>query len=199
MSWEEMYTRKAVCPCGKGIITQTVYGDDWNRFEDGPAVIECKECSSKYKVEQKTYYGRLTSDGSWTEYFLIRKDYPEYSGPSERATYGDSANPNWNYTGWLIENYTEAELESVRKQLNTVKSSSRLTGKAASICKAHKSAFKTVRIGAILESVEKGLLEYPNYVGNKEQREEIRKKENAELSIYNDEKKKALIPINLQR
>ena len=27
MSWEEMYTCSATCPCGKGKITQTSYGD----------------------------------------------------------------------------------------------------------------------------------------------------------------------------
>ena len=36
MSWEEMYTCSATCPCGKGKMTQTSYGDDWNRYKDGP-------------------------------------------------------------------------------------------------------------------------------------------------------------------
>ena len=49
MSWEEMYTCSATCPCGKGRITQTTYGDDWNRYEDGPVVIECEECAKECK------------------------------------------------------------------------------------------------------------------------------------------------------
>ena len=73
MSWEEMSTSQTVCPCGKGYITQKHYGDDWNRFKDGPIVIECEECKKKYKVEEVNHYGMLTSDGSWSEYFLLPK------------------------------------------------------------------------------------------------------------------------------
>ena len=51
MSWEEMYTCSTICPCGKGKITQASYGDDWNRYKDGPVVIECEECAKKYRVE----------------------------------------------------------------------------------------------------------------------------------------------------
>lgn len=47
MSWEEMYTRSTVCPCGKGRITQKTYGDDWNRYEEGVVDIECEECVKK--------------------------------------------------------------------------------------------------------------------------------------------------------
>lgn len=52
-----MYTHSTVCPCGKGKITQTSYGDDWNRFKDGPMTIECEECSQKYKVEGVSHHG----------------------------------------------------------------------------------------------------------------------------------------------
>ena len=65
MSWEEMYTYSTVCLCGKGKITQTNYGYDWNRFKDGLVTVECEECSQKYKVEEVSHYGLLTSDGSW--------------------------------------------------------------------------------------------------------------------------------------
>lgn len=53
MSWEEMSTSQTVCPCGKGKITQKSYGDDWNRYQDGPVIIECEECAKKYKVEEE--------------------------------------------------------------------------------------------------------------------------------------------------
>ena len=45
MSWEEMSTSQAVCPCGKGYITQKHYGDDWNRFKDGPVTHILKKHS----------------------------------------------------------------------------------------------------------------------------------------------------------
>lgn len=83
MSWEETGISQTVCPCGKGYITQKHYGDDWNRFEDGQVIIECEECAKKYKTETITHYARLSSDGSWSEYFLTPKDYPAYSGTSE--------------------------------------------------------------------------------------------------------------------
>ena len=48
MSWEEMYTEETTCPCGEGRIKQIVYGDDWNRYLNGPVVIECEKCSKRY-------------------------------------------------------------------------------------------------------------------------------------------------------
>lgn len=197
MSWEEMSTSQTVCPCGKGYITQKHYGDDWNRFKDGTVVIECEDCKKKYKVEEVNHYRMLTSDGFWSEYFLLPKDYPEYEGPSETATYGSSANPNWDFTGWLIQHFTEAELEETEEQLHVVKASSKLTGNAAYICKEHKNALKTVRVSAILASVERALSAYPEYVGNKQQREEIRKQEEITHADYYEEKVKHRIAIRL--
>ena len=139
----------------------------------------------------------LTSDGSWSKYFLLPKDYPKYDGPSETAIYGSSANPNWDFTGWLIQHFTEAELEETEEQLHVVKVSSKLTGNAAYICKEHKSALKTVRISAILASVERALSAYPEYVGNKQQREEIRKQEEIAHADYYEEKVKHRISIRL--
>lgn len=197
MSWEEMSTSQTVCPCGKGHITQKHYGDDWNRFEDGPVVIECECCKKKYKVEEVVHRGMLTSDGFWSEYFLLPIDYPEYNGPSETATYGASANPCWDFTGWLIEHFNEIELREVEEQLHAVKASSQLTGNAAYICKVHKSILKTVKVSTILASVEKALSVYPEYVGNKQQREEVRKQEEVAHVVYCEEKAKHRIAIRL--
>lgn len=41
MSWEEMSRKSIECPCGRGMISQASYMDDWNRWEDGPVEIEC--------------------------------------------------------------------------------------------------------------------------------------------------------------
>ena len=139
----------------------------------------------------------LTSDGSWSEYFLFPKDYPKYDGPSETATYGSSANPNLDFTGWLIQHFTEAELKEAEEQLHIVKASSKLSGNAVYICKEHKSALKTVRVSTILASVERALSAYPEYVGNKQQREEIRKQEEVATVDYYKEKVKHRIAIKL--
>ena len=197
MSWEEIRLSQMVCPCGKGYITQKHYGDDWNRFEDGPVVIECEDCAKKYKVEEVSHHRQLASDGSWSEYFLLPKDYPEYSGPNETETYGASANPNWDFTGWLIEHFTEDELKEAENQLHQVKASSKLNGNAAYICKKHKGALKTVKVSAILVSIEKAVEAYPRYIGNKTQRERIRMAESSALSVYNEKRCKKQIPINL--
>ena len=58
---------------------------------------------------------------------------------------------------------------------------------------------KTVRVSAILDSVEKALDEYSGYVGNKLQREEIRKKESDERTAYIAEKRRHQIKLELRR
>ena len=129
MSWEEMYTCSAICPCGKGKITQTSYGDDWNRYKDGPVVIECEECAKKYRVEEVTHHGLLASDGSWSTYYLTPKDYPEYDGPKESDLYPATLNQYQNFPVWLIENFTEEELNYVLAQLKKAGCSYEVSGR----------------------------------------------------------------------
>ena len=138
MSWEEMYTCSATCPCGKGKITQTSYGDDWNRYKDGPVVIECEECAKKYKIEEVTHHGLLASDGSWSTYYLTPKDYPDYDGPKESDLYPATLNQYQDFSVWLIENFTEDELLGVLAQLKNTTSSAKLTGIAVGIREAQK-------------------------------------------------------------
>lgn len=199
MSWEEMYTCSATCPCGKGKITQKSYGDDWNRYQDGPVVIECEECAKKYKVEEVTHRGMLTSDGSCSTYYLTPIDYPDYEGPKESDLYPATRNQYQDFLVWLIENYTQDELRGVLDQLKNTTSSAKLTGIAAGIREAHKKAKKTVRVGEIAKTVEATLEKYPEHVGNKIQREEIRKKESDGRAAYIKEKRKHQTVIDLQR
>ena len=199
MSWEEMYTCSTTCLCGKGRITQTTYGDDWNRYEDGPVVIECEECAKKYKIEEEAHRGLLASDGSWSTYYLTPKDYPDYEGPKESDLYPAALNQYQNFQVWLIENFTEDQLRKVMTQLKNTTSSARLTGIAVDIREAHKKAKKTVRVSEIAKTVEAALEKYPEHVGNKIQREEIRKRESDARKVYIKEKRKHQIVINLQR
>lgn len=199
MSWEEMYACSATCPCGKGKITQKSYGDDWNRYQEGSVVIECEECAKKYKVEEVTHRGMLTSDGSWSTYYLTPIDYPDYEGPKESDLYPATRNQYQDFPVWLIENYTEDELRGVLDQLKNTTSSAKLIGIAAGIREAHKKAKKTVRVGEIAKTVEAALEKYPEHVGNKIQREEIRKKESDGRAAYIKEKRKHQTVIVLQR
>lgn len=199
MSWEAMYTRSAFCPCGKGKITQTSYGDDWNRYQDGPIIIECEECAKKYKIEEEAHRGLLASDGSWSTYYLTPIDYPDYDGPKESDLYPAAVSQYQDFSVWLIENYTEGELRDVLDQLKNTTSSAMLTGIAVGICKAHKKAKKTVRVSEIKKTIETAVEKYPKHIGNKMQREEIRKKESDGRAAYTKEKRKHQTIIDLQR
>ncbi len=194
MSWEELYTCSTTCLCGKGKITQTTYGDDWNQRRNGPLVIECEKCANEYIAEEVTHRRPLASDGSWSEYFLISKIDAEYNGPSESKTYGASADKNRNFTGWLIENFTEDELKSVEKQLhqepNTIQN-----WNAFHINIAYNTAKKKVKFTSLLNYVEKAICGYSSYVGNKVQREIIRMEEKKARDVHSEEIKKKRIPI----
>ena len=52
MSWEEMWSRKYPCKCGKGFYKETSYMDDWNRTRE-TYIIECEECKEKYNITVK--------------------------------------------------------------------------------------------------------------------------------------------------
>lgn len=49
MSWEKMSESQIKCPCGKGRIYQEHYMDDWNRYQDSGAIIDCPECSKNIR------------------------------------------------------------------------------------------------------------------------------------------------------
>lgn len=151
MSWEEMYTRSTVCPCGKGKLTQKTYGDDWNKYEEEAVIIECEECVKKYKIETITHRGLLSSDGVWSTNYLTPIDYPEYTGIQENDLYPPTASMYDDFPTWLIENYTENELIEVKCRIKSTTSSARLTGDAARIRDLHRKALNTVRIGEILK------------------------------------------------
>lgn len=82
-------------------------------------------------------------------------------------------------------------------QLKNTTSSANLTGIAVGIREAHKKARKTVRVGEIAKTVEVALEKYPGHVGNKIQREEIRKKESDGRTAYIKEKRKHQTVIDL--
>lgn len=197
MSWEEMYTRSTVCPCGKGRITQTTYGDDWNRYEEGAVVIECEECVKKYKIETNTHRGLLSSDGVWSTHYLTPIDYPEYTGIRENDLYPPAVSMYDDFSAWLIENYTENELIEIKHQISSTTSSARLTGNAARIRDLHRKELNTVRLGEMFKSVDAALDRYSDYSGNKLQREEVRRQQNAEYTAYTEEKRKRQIVIEL--
>ena len=130
---------------------------------------------------------------------MTPSDYPDYEGPKESDLYPSALNQYQNFPVWLIENFTEDELRGVLAQLKNTTSSAKLTGIAAGIREAHRKAKKTVRVGEITKTVEAALEKYPKHVGNKVQREEIRKKESDARAAYIKEKRRHQTVIDLQR
>ena len=75
MSWETIKVNKINCPCGKGTIEKEIKGDDWNRIEEETPIINCDDCSKKYKIESKYFNPKPAHD--YTIYFCVNKTNPE--------------------------------------------------------------------------------------------------------------------------
>lgn len=194
MSWEEVRTKCVACPCGQGEIEQKEYMDDWNQIEYSTPTIVCPICSKKYKVCTEHHDSYKPGRGSWNNYYLIPIDYPEYSGTQEATVYPRKALP---FAETLVENYTLRELELAQEVAEHCRSSASLTGVAASIRTAHKKAFRSIKIQDIRKQIANAIVLYPNYSGTKEQRDIVRKQEEIERKIYEEEKAKYKVPIDL--
>lgn len=198
MSWEKMSESAIKCPCGKGRIYQEHYMDDWNRYQDSGALIECPECSKIYKIEVEHYTSYKPHHGDWDVFYLTPIDYPSYTGFRESSLYGRRKNIfECDFEIYLIENYLDTELKKAASELNTVTSSAKLSGIAKRIRENHKLKFRTVRIQLIRERVNKAILLYDSIIGNKVQRTEAEEKEQVEFSAYMEEKRKHQIRLNL--
>lgn len=194
MSWEEVRTKGVACPCGQGKIEQREYMDDWNQIEYSTPTIVCPICSKKHKVCTEHHDSYKPGRGSWDNYYLIPIDYPEYSGTQEATVYPRKA---LSFAETLVENYTLGELKLAQEVAEHCRSSASLTGVAASIRTAHKKAFRSIKIQDIRKQIANAIVLYPNYSGTKEQRDIVRKQEEIERKIYEEEKAKYKVPIDL--
>lgn len=75
MSWETIRVNKIKCPCVKGTIEQEIKGDDWNRIEEETPIIQCEECSKRYKIESKYFNPKPAHE--YTVYYCVNKTNPE--------------------------------------------------------------------------------------------------------------------------
>jgi hypothetical protein len=186
MSWEELYTRKMICPCGKGYLTQTTYGDDWNRYKEGPIHIECEICNKNYRVE-----------GS----FLIPYDYPAYSGTRVSTMYPTKTDMfnmyNRDFVEYLIISYDYEELLEAKENMIECGAYKKLDGISKRIASEYKSQFNSQRVASIVEKVDVSIEQYHEYNGNHEARKIIAKQEEQEYALYRKEKAKYQIPIRL--
>lgn len=198
MSWEKMSESEIKCPCGKGRIYQEHYMDDWNRYRDSGVIIECPECSKKYKIEAEHHQSYKPYHGDWDVLYLTPIGYPVYTGFRTSALYGGRKNIfDCSFEIYLIENYTDTELKEAAIQLANATSSAKLLGIAKRIREDHKLRFKTVKIQLIREQVNKAILQYDSVFGNKVQRDDAEERERAAYSAYLEEKRKHQIRLNL--
>ncbi|MBR5638059.1 MAG: hypothetical protein IKW81_14150 [Pseudobutyrivibrio sp.] len=201
MRMEESYTSYASCPCGKGKIFQKHYeGVDWYSEEDGPVTIDCRDCNSKFVIEEESRSGPLLSDHRRNAYYLTPIGYPRYEGPEVIKAFPKITYTNENFVGWLIENYTEESLNNALNQINNASSSKMLKGIAAQISNIHKKACHSVRLNKIKEAIELSILQYNSYNnGNYLQRQQVLLKEEIARSTYKEEKRKHQILIEFDR
>ena len=56
-------------------IEQEIKGDDWNRIEEETPIIQCEECSKRYKIESKYFNPKPAHE--YTVYYCVNKTNPE--------------------------------------------------------------------------------------------------------------------------
>ena len=195
MSWEEMGTSSVPCPCGKGKITRTDFGDDWNRFRE-EIKIDCPACKAKYKLVCRSYYKHAGDSGE--VYYLIEKGYPEYSGIRLHDVFPEDVGiDKLPFDIYLIKSYSLKDLQSAIAELRQKTAVSTLCGIAAEIAKQHKKAFKSARITVLRSYVQSACENYDLYLDNKNNRIPVEQQERAEREAYNIERRKHLIYIPL--
>lgn len=199
MSWEETGITKVTCPCGKGIISQKHYGDDWNRFKDGEVVIECEDCKKRYRIESEYHESYHPGHGDWTIYYLTPIEYPSYTGIRENDIYGALHNNIYevSFVDYLIERYSLCDLTTALTEYIEKRSSSKVSGIAAQIRKEFKHFFNSVKAASIIEKLEEAIKRYSTYQGSYEQRMIVRNQENKERAEYMREKQKHQIRLEL--
>lgn len=201
MGWEKMNTLHSSCPCGKGILSQDIYEDDWNRREEKNVVIECEECRKKYSVE-KQYYKRLKSHyGERTNYWLVPINYPEYAGVSVEKVYPTKTKMynmlERDFVEYLIITYDYKELVEAKNNMTLNKAYAKIGGTAKKIAKEYRQQYKSQNVMNMLEFVERAIALYRMYEGNHENRIIVEEKEKQEYTAYLEEKEKHIIPVIL--
>jgi hypothetical protein len=66
VSWEEMSKKDYPCPCGKGIYTDILEMNDFNRTREDH-IMNCEECKKNYRwsTKQIGYKPYYTYDEGW--------------------------------------------------------------------------------------------------------------------------------------
>lgn len=199
MSWEEMKTWRASCPCGNGSITQSEYGDDWNCYKTGSIIIRCPVCSKLYKVVHIAPISGMSLEDCYITDFLVPNDYPEYSGIKQKEVYPQPTSiNNLSFSDYLVKNYEYDLLIHVAEQIERIGAYARLSGTAKEICRTYKDKYGTGRLSVILPHVKQALATYSKFDDNKHNRNLVEAQEKEQFNHYCIEKRKNAYPIRFE-
>lgn len=192
MSWEEMSKKEVKCPCKKGVVTLTTYGDDWNRTKD-EAKIECFECRMKYEILKKTHNGLLQTDGDKAEYFLLSKDYPKSEHAFSKIVNLHREMPFYVY---LIRKYSKSDLADILDEYESITRVKDLRGIYSRVAKDSKERTGSAVRETIIANLKKALELYDGDENNFERHEIVENERRAKHDEYLKERDKHLIKLD---
>lgn len=190
MSWEEMYKKEVVCPCKKGKIVLTTYGDDWNRTKESIS-FECDDCKKKYKIVEERNQRLLPSDGSWTTYMLLPKDYPDFDSAINIVV-----DKCLSFKEELIVCFTKKELIHCLEDYEENTRVKGLRGTSSRIAKLSKEMTKSARMEDIIEAIKYAIINYDNTPNNKNEKIKIEEENRKQYKEYVEERNKHAIVLD---
>ncbi len=192
MSWEEISKKEVKCPCEKGTITLTIEGDDWNRLREKTS-IECPECKKIYEIVSKTHHGLLSSDGSWTEYALLKKGYPKSPYSVMHIINVPKEAPFYVY---LIKTYLKTELVDILEEYQNITRVNDLRRISKRVAKDSKERTGSAIRKNIIADINEALLHYDEDPANKEIFDAKEKEYRQKQEEYLRERDKHLIKLD---
>jgi len=192
MSWEEINKKQVKCPCVKGVVTLITEGDDWNRYRE-KASVDCPECKKNYDIVTKTHHGLLASDGSWTEYALIKKGYPQSEYSFTQIINVPKDTPFYIY---LIRAYLKNDLIDILEEYQSITRVKDLRGIYKRVAKESKERTGSAIREIIIADINNALLHYDEDPANREAFDAREKERKQKQEEYIRERDKHLIKLD---
>ena len=184
------------CPCGSGYITEDYFEpNDWvsGYFRHW---LRCPVC-------QKTFM--LFSGENRDDFFLVSKDYPEYTGPRSDFVRQRFVTGGMEFYEELICTYTRDQLRYARAALARAGSCSRVPDRGVDswghqVVLASRRRRRSARVNVLLGELDQALSQYNCYWDNKEARDRlISEAETAERQYRYERYQHAILPRDLVR
>ena len=151
------------CPCGKGLIVEENYSNDWFQSYDKYS-ISCDECKEKYHVEEVGY---TKSDGEYrsTAYLVPIGETLNYNSGSSYNIYDTP------FYIQLCMDKMKNELVQAYEVLKESKYFSRLEDREAiSICNLSKRSLGSVKVKVVLPHLIEAIENYDSIDNNYERK-----------------------------